>query len=174
MRVGTLLLAATLLIGASAPAAHAQGRIGDVALLAQISNILLRSSSFSIFDDVNVSVNDRAVTLTGRVTMPFKREELGKRIAQIDGVRSLTNDIQVLPASKLDGELRPRVAQAIYSHPAFWHYASMINPPIHIVIEHGHVTLTGCVNNEVERRLAFALAQVDGVLDVKNLLRLDK
>jgi hypothetical protein len=30
------------------------------------------------------------------------------------------------------------------------------------------------VNNEVERTLAYALAQVDGVLSVKNQLRIDK
>jgi osmotically-inducible protein OsmY len=81
----------------------------------------------------------------------------------------------VLPVSISDSRLRSKVAQAIYSNSAFWHYASMVNPPIHIVVEHSRITLTGCVNNEVERRLAYALAsQVDGALSVTNELRLDR
>lgn len=127
----------------------------------------------SVFDDVGVVVNDGRVTLVGFVTMPFKRTDLGKRLAAIDGVVSVTNAIEVLPASTSDGLLRQRVAQAIYMHPAFWHYASMANPPIRIIVSRGRVTLRGTVTSQVDRMLAFALAQVDGALGVTNELRLD-
>jgi osmotically-inducible protein OsmY len=152
----------------------ALGQMRDTDLAERVAETIRHYVSFSIFDDVNVAVSDRAVTLTGRVTMPFKRDDIGKRVARIDGIRSLANNIEVLPVSRTDAELRTRIAQAIYGHPAFWQDATMVNPPIHIVIERGHVTLTGCVNNQVERALAFALAQVDGVLSVKNQLRIDK
>ena len=80
----------------------------------------------------------------------------------------------MLPNSPLDARLRTKVAQTIYGHPSFWRYASMANPPIHIIVENGHITLTGCVNNDVEKTLAFALAQVEGAFGVKSELRVDK
>jgi osmotically-inducible protein OsmY len=88
-------------------------------------------------------------------------------------VRSIRNDIQVTPVSQFDDELRFRIARAIYGHSSFWNYAAMANPPIHIVVVRGHVTLTGVVNSNVERVLARSLAIGFGSFDVKNDLRTD-
>jgi hyperosmotically inducible protein len=114
------------------------------------------------------------VRLTGRVTTPPKREDIAKRVSKVDGVRSLTNDIGVLPLSPLDDDLRKRVARAIYNHPSFWHYAQMASPPIHIVVENGRITLAGRVSSETERMLALSLAQVNGSLGVVSRLLLDR
>ena len=83
------------------------------------------------------------------------------------------NDIGVLPVSPFDDELRYRIARAIYSNASFWHYAAMANPPIHIVVENGRVTLTGVVNSNVERMLARSLATTFGAFSVKNDLKTD-
>ena len=153
----------------------ARAQATDDALQRQVLNTIRGYTNFTIFDDVNVAVIDRAVTLTGRVTMPFKRDDIGTRVAKIDGIKGLVNDIQVLPVSIEDSRLRSRAAQAIYGNSTFWHYASMINPPIHIVVERSRITLTGCVSSEVERMLAYALAsQVQGALGVTNELRVDR
>ena len=70
------------------------------------------------------------------------------------------------------GESNRRVvANAIYNHPNFWRYAERTNPPIHIIIEHQRITLTGVVDNQGDRILAQSLAQVTGVLSVENRLR---
>jgi osmotically-inducible protein OsmY len=63
------------------------------------------------------------------------------------------------------------VANAIYNHPNFWRYAERTLPPIHIIIEHQRVTLTGVVENQGDRILAYSLAQVSGVLSVENRLQ---
>jgi len=152
----------------------ARAQASDDDLQRQVIGAIRGYSNFTIFDDVSVAVSNRAVTLTGRVTMPFKRNDIAARVAKIDGVKDLVNGIEVLPVSIEDSRLRMRVAQAIYGNSTFWHYASMVNPPIHIVVERSRITLTGCVNSEVERMLAYALAQVDGSLSVTNELRLDK
>ena len=111
-----------------------------------------------MFDDVQASVTQGTVTLYGKVTMPYKRDDLARRVASVPGVRQVVNRIDVLPVSRFDDDLRSRIARAIYGDPSFWHYASMANPPIHIVVQNGHVTLTGVVNNEVEKMLARSLA----------------
>jgi hyperosmotically inducible protein len=105
--------------------------------------------------------------------MPYKRTEIEKRVAKVEGVRTVVNRITTLPVSQFDEELRYQVARAIYGNSAFWHYAAMANPPIHIVVENGHVKLTGVVNNNVERVLARSLAASLGAFSVKSELRTD-
>ena len=118
-------------------------------------------------------MKDGVVTLTGKVTMPYKRDDIEKRIAKVDGVRSVSDQISVLPVSQFDDELRYRIARSIYNNSNFWNYAIMPNPPIHIVVEHGRVTLTGVVQSNVDRMLARSLATQFGALSVTNALKTD-
>ena len=174
MKPGSRLPAVLIVLIALALPCHALAQLSDAALAERVADAVMRHPTFGIFDDVNVEVDNRAVRLTGRVTTSIKRETIGDRAAKVDGVRTISNEIQVLPNSPLDARLRTKVAQTIYGHPSFWRYASMANPPIHIIVENGHITLTGCVNNDVEKTLAFALAQVEGALGVKSELRVEK
>ena len=168
-RVLPILLAA-IVIFAPAPAAQT---LSDDDIGASVVRSINTYSRFTIFDDVNVRVEGGVVTLRGKVTMPFKRDEMGKRIGQLDGVRSVRNEIDVLPASIYDDELRRKIARAIYGNSAFWQYAAMVNPPVHIVVENGRVTLTGVVASDVDRALARSLATGFGELSVSNELRTD-
>jgi len=117
---------------------------------------------YTVFDDVRAEVRDGVVTLAGKVTLGAKKEEIGRRVAAVDGVRAVRNSIGVLPASATDDAIRHKAARAIYGHAAFWQYAAMPNPPIHIIVEHGRVTLTGSVRNETDRALARSLATGHG------------
>lgn len=143
----------------------------DVRLADEIGRSIESYTRLTIFDDVGAQVENGIVTLIGKVTTPIKSRDLERRIARIDGVRELRNNISVLPASPADDDLRYRVARAIYGNPAFWRYAAMANPPIRIVVENSRVTLTGIVNSEVERMLAQSLATGLGELSVTNQLK---
>lgn len=138
-----------------------------------ISTEVNRYTQLTIFDSIDVAIESGDVVLTGWVTMPFKKADIERRVAKVDGVRSIRNDIQVTPVSQFDDALRFRIARAIYGHSSFWNYAAMANPPIHIVVVRGHVTLTGVVNNNVERVLARSLAIGFGSFEVTNALRTD-
>jgi hypothetical protein len=138
-----------------------------------VSDQVNRYVHFTVFDNVAAEIQNGTVTLYGRVTMPYKRDDIERRVSRVDGVREVQNKIEVLPVSFFDDELRFRVARAIYGNPAFWHYANMANPPIHIVVERGHVTLTGVVNSNVERALARSLATGFGAFSVTNDLKTD-
>jgi hyperosmotically inducible protein len=132
-----------------------------------------RYPRFTVFDDVSAGVENGVVTLTGHVTMPYKSDDLARRVAKVDGVKAVQNKIETLPVSIFDDELRFRIARAIYGNSAFWHYAAMANPPIHIIVRNGQVTLTGVVNSNVERALARSLATGFGEFSVKNDLKTD-
>ena len=175
-----LALATTLALGLSAPAfaadtpedAQAIGR-QNLAVFKDVSNAVLGYVNFTVFDDIAASVEDGTVTLTGKVTMPYKKDDIARRVSRITGVNVVQNKIQVLPVSIFDDQLRFRIARAIYGNPAFWHYANMAQPPIHIVVKNGHVTLSGVVNSNVERALARSLATGFGAFDVTNALKTD-
>ena len=47
------------------------------------------------------------------------------------------------------------------------------NPPIHIIVENGHVTLDGVVNSNTDRMLARSIASSFGAFSVTNDLKTD-
>jgi hyperosmotically inducible protein len=167
----TRILTTIAAVALVSTAAFAQTERKDLQVFNDISKTVKRYVRFTVFDDISASVDDGIVELTGKVTMPYKRKDIEKRVAEVEGVREVKNRIEVLPVSIFDDELRYRIARNIYRNPSFWHYASMVNPPIHIVVDRGRVTLTGVVNNEVERMLARSLATGLGELSVKNELK---
>ena len=168
----TRILSAALVMLALAAPARAAG--DNFQLFKDVQKQVLQYPHFTIFDSVNAQFDDNGVvTLTGKVTMPYKRNDLEKRVARLDGVTQVQNQIEVLPVSQFDDELRLRIARAIYGNSNFWSYASMANPPIHIIVDRGHVTLEGVVNSNVDRMLARSLASQFGVFSLKNQLRTD-
>jgi osmotically-inducible protein OsmY len=158
----------------SAVAIADTGERKDLQVFNDISKSVMRYTHFTVFDNVDANVKDGVVTLTGQVTMPYKRDDIEERVAKIDGVKHVNDKIKVLPVSQFDDQLRYRIARAIYSNPNFWNYAIGPNPPIHIVVDHSHVTLEGVVMNDADRIIAKSIAANQfGVMSLKNNLRTD-
>jgi hyperosmotically inducible protein len=172
MRKAVGLLVAAIVVTV-ATAAFAQER-KDLQIFRDVSQSVNRYTQFTIFDSVDASVADGHVGLDGWVTMPYKKNDIERRVRAVAGVNSVDNRIQVLPVSQFDDELRFRIARAIYGNSAFWNYAAMANPPIHILVNGGRVTLQGVVQNNVERQLARSLATGFAAFDVKNELKTDE
>ena len=145
----------------------------DLQVFNDIADQVNNYTQLTIFDSISADVDNGRVVLAGWVTMPYKRDDIEKRVRKVLGVNTVDNKIGVLPVSQFDDELRFRIARAIYGNSSFWNYAAMANPPIHIVVNRGHVTLTGTVNSNVERVLARSLAVGFGEFTVNNELRTD-
>ena len=163
--------AAIVVLALSAPAWAADRK--DLQVARDVQKQVLTYPQFSIFDSVHMQIDEGVVTLLGKVTMPYKKNDLEKRVAKIDGVHQVVNRITVLPVSTFDDELRFRIARAIYGNSNFWNYGSMVNPPIHIIVENGHVTLDGVVNSNTDRMLARSIASSFGAFSVTNDLKTD-
>ena len=155
-----------------APAARLAER-KDLQVFNDIADQVNRYTQLTIFDSISAEVSDGTVVLTGWVTMPYKRDDIEKRVRKVESVTAVSNKIGVLPVSHFDDELRFRIARAIYGHSLFWQYAAMANPPIRIVVNRGRVSLEGVVHSNVERMLARSLASGFGAFDVKNELKTD-
>ncbi len=166
-----LVLMAGFALAATAAFADTGDR-KDLQVFNDISKSVNRYAHFTVFDNVDATVKNGVVTLTGAVTMPYKRDDIEKRVAKIDGVKRVNDQITVLPASQFDDQLRYRIARAIYSNPNFWNYAIGPNQPIHIVVEHSHVRLEGVVLNDVDRAIARSIAANQfGVMSLTNNLK---
>ena len=167
------LVATTLVVLAVATSAGATGQKENLQVFRDVQRQVLQYPHFTIFDSVSAQVDNGTVTLVGKVTMPYKKNDIEKRVARIDGVHEVVNKITVLPVSSFDDELRFRIARAIYGNSNFWNYGSMANPPIHVIVENGHVTLDGVVNSNTDRMLARSIASSFGAFSVTNDLKTD-
>jgi hyperosmotically inducible protein len=165
------LAAALLALAVSTPAVAQKG---NLQIFRDVQREVLRYPHFTIFDSVNAEIDNGVVVLTGKVTMPYKRDDIERRVSRLNGIVEVQNRIEVLPVSQFDDELRYRIARAIYSNPHFVSYGSMVNPPIHVIVERGRVTLEGVVNSDVERMLARSIATSFDAFEVKNELRTDE
>jgi osmotically-inducible protein OsmY len=126
--------------------------------------------------DLAKSVSDALVgasflTMFDEVTSPDKSRRAVEEVSAVPGVQKVVNQIEVLPASTFDDEIRVAVADRIYNALPESTYGNPSARPVHIIVKNGHVRLVGYVPNEMSKRLAEMLArQVSGVHDVENAL----
>lgn len=147
------------------------GGESDQEILREVSRRLRSYVFYTIYDNVDLSVQNGVVRLAGSVTLPYKSQEMAALVARVPGVQDVENEIRTLPTSRMDDELRVTLARRIYGDPTFSDYAFRPVPPIHIVVDGGRVTLAGAVDSEVERRAAENIARSTfGVFSVDNEL----
>lgn len=147
----------------------------DRVLAERIGDQIRRLSYFTVFDEVEIGVDNGVVTLTGYVTTPVKSEELAKRASHVDGAQDFVNHLEVLPVSLADDQLRIVIANTLYRDPVFSNYASQPVPPIHIIVRNSSVLLTGVVASEIERRQAESIVRgISGIVGVQNNLRIER
>lgn len=151
----------------------ANGRSADEAILREAVKQIRTDPFYSIFDDVNLSVQDGVVRLSGEVWQPARKADYGRRVARIAGVKEVNNQLTVSPTSLVDDRLRVRLARAIYGHPSMTKYAIQPDPPIHIVVHNQRVTLTGVVLNETDKAIAGSLVSGFLTFAVNNNLRVE-
>jgi hyperosmotically inducible periplasmic protein len=116
--IGALVAVAVMLSAGVARAASAEGP-KDFQVFKAVADSVNRYDRMTIFDSIDISVKDGVVTLTGDVTNDLKRDEIAKRVAKIDGVQKLNNNIAVLPLSPFDDQLRARRSNAICGNTNF-------------------------------------------------------
>jgi hyperosmotically inducible protein len=135
----------------------------DDAIAKQVRHVVLIYPYYSLWDQVGLFVHDGQVELNGAVTQPVKKTDLGKLVARIPGVTGVTNEIRVLPPSPMDDRLRRQVAHAIFGDSPLARYAAGVLPSIHIIVENGHVTLSGIVATGGDKNLAGIRARGAGL-----------
>jgi len=178
LKKGAALFAVSLaLLGTGVGDVHAadtrdQGNAQQV-LSKEVRHQLLQLPWYGVFDNLEYSVNGSEVTLSGQVVQPVTKYNAGLAVMGIQGITHVTNNITVLPLSKFDDQIRRAEYRAIFTDGSLGRYAAGPVPAIHIIVNNGHVTLDGVVNNAMAHNIATIRASsVPGVFSVTNNLQI--
>ena len=144
-------------------------------LVKEVRHELVMLPYYSVFDNLSYKVEGDRVTLYGQVVRPTLKSDAENVVKSIEGVASVKNEIEVLPTSPMDDQLRRAVFRAIYGENGLPRYALASVPSIHIIVKNGHVTLEGVADNEADKNMAGLRAnQVPNVFSVTNNLVISK
>ncbi len=136
---------------------------------------ILKMPYYGLYDSIGFEVNGNTVTLHGKVYNATNRKQAEKRVAKIEGVENVVNNIEILPPSSFDDSIRIRTARAFSNGGSLYRYLLGTNPSVRIIVDRGHLTLEGFVSNEGDYKLANILAKgVPGTFSVTNNLIVTK
>jgi hyperosmotically inducible protein len=172
----TLRAIAALAIMAVAPAlVQAKTPSAPLTLEGKVRHELAMLPYFNVFDNLAFRVDGGTVTLFGEVTRPVLKSDAENAVKKIEGVSRVDNQIEVLPLSPFDNQIRMRTYRAIFGYGPLQRYRMGVIPSIRIIVKNGNVTLMGAVSNEMDRNLAYMRANgVPGVFSVTNQLQVEK
>lgn len=144
------------------------------ALAQRVQGELSALPYYSVFDNLAFRLDSGKVTLYGEATQPVLKFDAERAVNRIPGVRSVSNQIELLPLSRMDDQIRRGVYYAVYAYGPLQRYDAGSQPAIRIIVKNGRVTLIGMVANEMDRKLVFQRAStVPGVFSVTNQLSIE-
>jgi hypothetical protein len=158
---------------------------------AAIRKAIMTLPNYGVFDDLSFDIQESTVILRGFASRPSLKESAGQAVKKVQGVEKVVNQIEVLPLSTRDDDVRADLYANIYGDTALarfgptraTHHIPSIaregfgitnDPPIgyhaiHIIVKDGHVTLAGMVNTPGDSLIAETRARgTSGVFSVTN------
>lgn len=146
----------------------------QLSIVHEVRHQLVMLPFYTLFDNLEYKVEGSKVTLMGEVVRPTLKDDAANAVKHVRGVETVDNQIKVLPVSPMDNQTRRAEYRAIYSQPNLQMYAMQSVPPIHIIVDNGHVTLEGVVANQADKNAAGIAANgVANVFSVTNNLRVE-
>lgn len=145
-------------------------------LIRDVRHELVMLPYYGVFDNLEFRIEGvDTVILEGQVTRPTLKDDAGRIVKRLERVGKVVNNIEVLPLSPADDEIRRNAFRAIYSQPGLDRYAFRAVPPIHIIVKNGNLTLVGVVANEADKNVAGIAAKgVPNAFSVSNNLTIEK
>ena len=145
-------------------------------IVKEVRHELVMLPYYGVFDNLAYKVDpDGTVTLLGQVARPTLKSDAENVVKRIEGVEKVVNNIEVLPTSINDDRIRRATYRAIYGNSVLSPYQMRAVPPIHIIVNNGHVTLEGAVARQMDKQIAGVQANsVSGVFSVTNNLLVDE
>jgi osmotically-inducible protein OsmY len=145
----------------------------DSELRKEVVDRILGYVWYTVYDSIEAGVEDGVVILRGSVNQPYRKTDIEDRVAGIPGLKGMKSEIRVQGVSSFDDRLRRQLVYRIYGDERFIQYASWVHPPIRIIVDKGHVTLTGVVGSAVEQQLVGHIARGTLAFGVDNQVKLE-
>lgn len=172
MKLRSLLTFSAIIMAlslASFTGANAQSGT-ERAIEQQVRKKILSLPNYGVFDIIKYDVDGTRVTLTGKVHSLGTTSQAVRSVKRIKGVTEVVNNIDNLPASMFDDEIRIRALRT-FNRNGLGQYFWEVNPDVRIIVENGRMTLEGYVYNKGDRdRLNIYANGISGVFAVTNNL----
>jgi hyperosmotically inducible protein len=163
--------------------------VGNASAVENVRRELLHLPYYGVFDFLSFSYANGRVTLVGYANQPALRTDAERAMTRAAGVTTVVDNVEVLPMSREDDELRWKVYYSIFNDPFIANYMSggtllwghthpfpagsllalgpqrfpgtepAGNYPIHIIVKQGRVTLLGVVDSDGDKMQAGLLAR---------------
>jgi len=170
----------------------------------EIRRELLQLPYYGVFDFLAFSYDKGTVTLMGYAYQSTLKRDAVRAAKRASGVDQVIDKIEELPVSQFDDDLRWKSYYAIYRDPFLSRYAPgggllwghrhpfgdgfhamnlrrfpgmepLGDYPLHIIVNHGTITLLGVVDSESDKTIAGLRArEVSGSFRVDNDLAVEK
>jgi hyperosmotically inducible protein len=183
LRRPNMLVVASILLGLNMPILAADRAATNIMqeqnakgqLERNIRRELITLSNYTVFDNLGFRLkDDNTVILSGQVVWASLRDDAKHAVEHVEGVKDIENNIEILPLSPSDYNIRRKEFYTIYDQVGFERYAIQAVPPIHIIVKNGNVTLEGVVDDEYDKNLAeLAANNVPNVFHVTNNLQVE-
>lgn len=166
------------------PASVSFGAAPQKTVIEEIREELLELPYYGVFDFLAFGYDKGTVTLQGYAYALGLKRDAERAVKRVAGVDTVKNEIEELPVSQFDDDVRWRTYYEIYRDPFLSRYAPggtllwghrhpLRSPrlmpfgpprfagfepagdyPIHIVVKGGHITLLGVVENDTDKTIA--------------------
>src|SRR5579863_2936010 len=105
-RFVAFLVTSTLLACAADSGLVQQAPASTPQLYRDIQHELLLLPDYTVFDNIGFELKGTTVTLTGEVSQSGLKDAAERAVRELPGIRRLVNNIEVLPPSSLDNQIR--------------------------------------------------------------------
>jgi hyperosmotically inducible protein len=142
----------------------------------EVRHELVMLPYYGVFDWLQFEVRpDNTVVLRGQVVRPSTKSDAEARVREIEGVKQVINELQVLSPSPADDRLRRALYRSLYGQNSpLFRYATQSVPSIHIIVDRGRAVLKGVVGSRGDAVIANARARsVPGLFSVKSELSVE-
>lgn len=186
-RLFGVVLAVLVIAGSSLAAQSPE----DKRTIEDLRAAVLRLPSYGVFDSVSVGYEKGTATVSGYVYQPKLKGDIVNALKKVSRIDDVVDQIEVLPASQFDDQLRWRAFAHIYSDSVLSRYAAggglsrfdlidMLRFPgtepfgdygIKIIVNRGRITLVGNVDSKFDKTIAGHRArEIPGAFGVENAL----
>lgn len=182
------MLVAVVVAGASLAAQTPD----DKRTIDDLHRALMRLPYYGVFDYLTIRYEKGTATLSGFVYQPKLKNDVINATRRVSRVDDIVDEIEELPTSQHDDDIRWRTFNQIYSDSVLSRYApgggltqadaSFNLPrypgtqpfgyyPIHIVVNRGRILLVGVVDSKFDKTIAGMRArEIPGTFSVENAL----
>jgi hypothetical protein len=194
MRLAALILALAAALPAQPPAVNEQAVIR---MARTIQREILMLPDYGVFDHLRFSIKGDTIVLRGYASRPILKSSAERVTKKVEGVAKVENQIEVLPLSPNDDNIRLRAYVAIYGHPTLVRYnpnrgtplfmsrmAALTgitnnpppgNHPVHIIVKNGNIFLEGVLATAADRTIAeIQVNSVPGAFAVTNNIEVEE